>query len=162
MDSKKIGKYITELRKYYKITQDELASRLGVTRQAVSKWETGVAIPDIELLMQLSDIYGISVNDIVKADISKIKYQKEIVFPEKEKKETQIAVIGCGRWGTFLAWYLERIVHHVTLYGRATSNRMNQLMEMRKNEYVTLSETIELSTDFRVVEEAEIIVVSVS
>lgn len=162
MDSIKIGKYLTELRKYYKITQDELASRLGVTRQAVSKWETGVAIPDIELLMRLSDIYGISVNDIVRADISKIKYQKEIVFPEKEKKEKQIAIIGCGRWGTFLAWYLDRIGHHVTLYGRTTSNRMNQLMEMRKNEYVTLSETIVLSTDFRVVEEAEIIVVSVS
>lgn len=40
MNSVDIGKYLSELRKYYKITQDELAGRIGVTRQAVSKWET--------------------------------------------------------------------------------------------------------------------------
>lgn len=41
MNAVDIGRYLSELRKYYKITQDELAGRLGVTRQAVSKWETG-------------------------------------------------------------------------------------------------------------------------
>jgi len=41
MNTVDIGKYLTELRKYYKITQDELAGRLSVTRQAVSKWENG-------------------------------------------------------------------------------------------------------------------------
>ena len=56
LDSLQIGKYLSALRKYYKITQDELANRLNVTRQAISKWETGVTIPDIELLMKLSEI----------------------------------------------------------------------------------------------------------
>ena len=74
MNSIEIGEYLSGLRKYYKITQGELASRLGVTRQSVSKWETGAAIPDIEILMKLSEIYGISINDILKADISKIKF----------------------------------------------------------------------------------------
>ena len=40
MDSEKIGKYLAKLRKYYKITQDELALKLGVSRQAVSRWKT--------------------------------------------------------------------------------------------------------------------------
>ena len=76
MNTIDIGRYLSEFRKYYKITQDELAGRLGVTRQAVSKWENGTAIPDIDLLMKLSDIYGISINDILKADLTKIKFQK--------------------------------------------------------------------------------------
>ena len=41
MNNADIGQYLAERRKYYKITQDELATKLGVTRQAVSKWETG-------------------------------------------------------------------------------------------------------------------------
>lgn len=41
LDYVKIGQFLTELRKYYKITQDDLAGRLNVSRQAVSKWETG-------------------------------------------------------------------------------------------------------------------------
>ncbi len=43
MDSAKIGKYLSELRKYYRITQDELAARLADSRQAVSKWESGLS-----------------------------------------------------------------------------------------------------------------------
>ena len=75
-----IGKYLAELRKYYRITQDELAGRMGVTRQAVSKWETGTAIPDIEILMNLSEIYGISINDILKADLTKINFVQHAIF----------------------------------------------------------------------------------
>lgn len=90
MNVKDIGKYLSELRKYYTITQDELASRIGVTRQAVSKWETGTAIPDIEILMSLSELYGIPINDILKADLTKIKFQKEIVFPGEDKNAKNI------------------------------------------------------------------------
>ena len=132
VDSVQIGKYLSILRKYYKITQDELANRLNVSRQAISKWETGAAIPDIELLMNLLEIYGISINDILKADTESIKFQKEIVFPNNSKTPKKIAVIGCGRWGTFIAWYLNRIGHRVSVYGRETSIRMQKLLETRK------------------------------
>lgn len=58
----------------------------------------------------------------------------------------KIAVVGCGRWGTFLAWYLHKIGHLVVLYGREGSNRMQQLLEQRSNGVVTLDEDIVLST----------------
>ncbi len=162
MNSIEIGEYLSGLRKYYKITQGELASRLGVTRQSVSKWETGAAIPDIEIFMKLSEIYGISINDILKADISKIKYQKEIVFPDEKKKTKNIFVIGCGRWGSFIAWYLNRIGHNVVLYGREESANMKRLLTKRENEYLKLPDSICLVTDYQKVEEADYIIVSVA
>lgn len=161
MNARDIGKYLSELRKFYTITQDELASRIGVTRQAVSKWETGAAIPDIEILMSLSELYGIPINDILKADLTKIKFQKEIVFPGEEKNAKDIFVIGCGRWGTFIAWYLDKIGHNVSLFGRKQSSRMEQLINTGKNEYLSLSETIRLVTDYQGIQSADYIIISV-
>ena len=74
----------------------------------------------------------------------------------------KITVIGCGRWGTFIAWYLNHIGHEVTLYGRAGSKNMQRLMEERSNEYVTLPETLELTNDLSCVTQAEVIVISIS
>lgn len=161
MNSVAVGKYLSELRKYYKVTQDELASRIGVTRQAVSKWETGMTIPDIEILLKLSEIYGISINDILKADTTKIKFQKDIVFPGEEKSTKNIFVIGCGRWGTFIAWYLDRIGHKVSLYGRESSVHMQELLTTGKNSYLTLSDTMKLVTTYEEIEQADYIVISV-
>ena len=161
MNTIDIGRYLSEFRKYYKITQDELAGRLGVTRQAVSKWENGTAIPDIDLLMKLSDIYGISINDILKADLTKIKFQKEIVFPGEEKIPKKVFVIGCGRWGTFIAWYLDKIGHEVYLYGREQSANMQELIKTRKNQYLTLSETVNLVTTYENISTADYLVISV-
>ena len=161
MDGVQIGKYLQCLRKYYKITQDELASRLKVTRQAVSKWETGATIPDIELLVQLSELYGVTINDILRADTASIKFQKEIVFPKDGRYPKKVMIIGCGRWGTFIAWYLDRIGHQVTLYGRPSSQRMLQLQQTRKNEYVQLNESVNLTTDLDGIQEADYVVISV-
>lgn len=162
MNAVDIGKYLSELRKYYGVTQEELAVRVGVTRQAVSKWETGITIPDIEILMNLSEIYGISINDIIKADLTNIKFQKEIVFPEKNKSVKNVFVIGCGRWGTFIAWYLDKIGHAVALYGREQSDNMKKLLETRKNQYLSLSETINLTTSYKELDKADYIIISVS
>ena len=162
MNAVDIGKYLAELRKYYGVTQEELAVRVGVTRQAVSKWETGTTIPDIEILMNLSEIYGISINDIIKADLANIKFQKEIVFPEKNKNVKNVFVIGCGRWGTFIAWYLDKIGHMVSLYGREQSDNMKELLETRKNQYLSLPETVNLTTSYKELDKADYIIISVS
>lgn len=56
-------------------------------------------------------------------------------------------VIGCGRWGTFISWYLNQIGHNVTLYGRSSSANMKALINKRKNDYLTLAEDEKLTTD---------------
>ena len=153
---------ILELRTKNGLSQDELAEKVFVTRQAVSRWETGASIPGIEVLYKLSELYGVTINDILQADISNIKYQKQIVFPGKEQKDKNIFVIGCGRWGSFITWYLDRIGHNVTLYGRSSSERMKALMETRENEYVTLEDSIQLTTNLELCLDADIIVISIS
>ena len=52
-----IGKRIQQIRQDKSITQEKLATDLGISRQAVSKWESGKAIPDIENLMYISSLY---------------------------------------------------------------------------------------------------------
>ena len=61
-----IGEIIKELRKQRKITQEELAELVGVTPQAISKWERGLSCPDISLLDDLSKILEVSVIEILK------------------------------------------------------------------------------------------------
>ncbi|MBQ7360130.1 MAG: NAD(P)H-dependent glycerol-3-phosphate dehydrogenase [Lachnospiraceae bacterium] len=111
--------------------------------------------------MKLSELYGVSINDILNADTLSIKYQKEIVFPNKRKISKKITVIGCGRWGTFIAWYLSEIGHEVSLYGREASAKMQKLLETRENEYLQLSDNIELVTDLKGIENAEYIIISI-
>ena len=73
-----------------------------------------------------------------------------------------ICVIGCGRWGSFLAWYLDRLGHEVTLYGRESSEKLAQLKETRSNGLVTLDEKMRLTSDLPgAVTPAETVVISV-
>lgn len=68
MDTKKIGTFLLSLRKEKGFTQKELAQLCNVSAQAVSKWERGESVPDIELLKRLSDLYSVSINEIVNGE----------------------------------------------------------------------------------------------
>jgi len=59
----------------------------------------------------------------------------------------KISVLGCGRWGSFLAWYLDNIGHNVKLWGLENGETFKILKDTGKNEYVTLSAGIELTAD---------------
>lgn len=71
-------------------------------------------------------------------------------------------VIGCGRWGTFIGWYLNYIGHEVALYGRKGSFNMKQLINERKNEYLILPDEMELTTDLSHIVSSDVIFVSVN
>lgn len=91
MNTKIISGYLQFLRKSHCYTQDDLAKRLNVSRQAVSKWETGATIPDLEILLKISKLYDITINDILEPKIQpqRVKDFEQIsTIPEKELKET--------------------------------------------------------------------------
>lgn len=84
------AKYLQFLRKSHSYTQEELAKRLDISRQAVSKWETGVTVPDLDVLLKLSKLYGVSINDILEPKIQPRRiadFEQISTIPEKELKE---------------------------------------------------------------------------
>ncbi|MEY8425906.1 helix-turn-helix domain-containing protein [Lachnospiraceae bacterium 38-14] len=90
MNTNIISKYLQLLRKKHNYTQDELAKRLDISRQAVSKWETGAAIPDLEVLLKISKLYGITINDILEPNIPTKKitdFEQLSEVPENELRE---------------------------------------------------------------------------
>ena len=69
MDQIKIGKFITEMRHNKGMTQVQLAEKLSITDRAVSKWENGKCLPDSSIMLELCDILGISVNELLNGEI---------------------------------------------------------------------------------------------
>ena len=82
MDQEKIGKFIKKLRKDNNLTQDELAKKLGVTYQAVSKWENGKSIPDIAILKTISELFNVNIDELLDGSVkNKKKLNKKILIP---------------------------------------------------------------------------------
>ena len=72
-----IEESIYKLRKKNNLSQGDLASKLNVSRQSISKWETGQSVPDLKNIIKLSEIFNVTVDEIVKDKIS-MKEKKKI------------------------------------------------------------------------------------
>lgn len=83
---KTIGKKLYDLRKQSGFTQDYVAEKLGVSAQAVSKWENDIACPDIMTLPNIAELYGITIDELFKNDEvqSNVKYEKAEKVNENE------------------------------------------------------------------------------
>ncbi len=68
MNQEKIGKFIATCRKKQNLTQEQLAEKLGITYKAVSKWECGRGLPDLSLLIPLSNVLDVSINEILSGE----------------------------------------------------------------------------------------------
>ena len=109
MDQVKIGKFIAECRKKQNLTQSQLAEKLFITDRAVSKWETGRAMPDSSLMLDLCNILNITVNDLLYGEVISMNdlenKQNELLLKAiKEKQDADklalkleilIGVLGC-------------------------------------------------------------------
>ncbi len=75
----------------------------------------------------------------------------------------KLTVLGCGRWGSFISWYLNRLQHDVMLWGRNESERFQQLNTHRHNDLIELDEQIQMTYDLgEAVDHGEILLISIS
>ncbi len=107
MDTVMIGKFLKELRKEKGYTQETLGEKIGVTNKTVSRWETGTYIPPVECLVMLSDIYDVSINEIVagqrlsqsefndkaEENLSEALRLSENEYKQREKKLTIVMAV---------------------------------------------------------------------
>lgn len=87
------GKNIQKLRKAYGISQEEFASKLNVSRQAVSKWESGNGYPEMEKLLQICDLYQCSLDSLVKSEIEIIESEDFNIKAEYEQRTHRYALL---------------------------------------------------------------------
>ncbi len=86
MDMIKIGKFLCALRKEQNLTQEQLGEKLGVSNKTISRWENGNYMPPVEMLLELSKFYNISINEILNGErITKQEDFKQVA--EKNLKE---------------------------------------------------------------------------
>ena len=98
MDQVKIGRFIADCRKKTNLTQMQLAEKLNITDRAISKWETGRSLPDSSIMLELCDVLGISVNDLLSGEVVTMEnYNKEIeknlldMIKQKEQADKRLA-----------------------------------------------------------------------
>lgn len=103
-----ISKNITKYRKQCKLTQAELAEKINYSDKAISKWECGDGVPDIVVLKQLADIFGITVDEL----ISEKPFVVHTSAKKKMKTSTKVNVTICS---ALLVWLVATIVFAVTL-----------------------------------------------
>lgn len=86
MDMVKMGSFLAELRKEHNLTQAELGEKLGVTNKTISRWETGNYMPPVEMLEELSNMYGMTINELLSGKKLSTEEYKEMA--EANIKET--------------------------------------------------------------------------
>lgn len=100
-----LSEKILNLRKANDLTQEQLAEKTGVSRQSVSKWESGQAVPELDKIVTMCDIFGVSTDFLLKpseTDVLSVKTQMlekqqkslEDAIQKKEKRKNRL--LGCG------------------------------------------------------------------
>lgn len=94
---------IRELRKQAKLSQEMMAEKIGVSRQAITKWETGLGVPDIENLVAIADLFKLSLDELMGRDIEHETLAKDYLYESVTeydidgKKDFDISFMGANK-----------------------------------------------------------------
>ena len=125
MNLDKIGNFIRELRKDKNMTQEELANKLHIGREAISKWENGKSLPDVSLFLELCKELNITTNELLYGERQTSNNKKEIaklpvqIYKEKAKLKVQLFRITCTSiiiLIIFLSYYFITTYNSIKIY----------------------------------------------
>ena len=127
MNQTQIGKFIAKCRKEKKLTQAQLAEKLNITDRAVSKWETGKSMPDSSIMLELCEILGITVNELLSGEkIDMESFEKkadENLIALKRKDEnnmTKNVIISILFSATLLIGIMVCLICNIAISGNLT------------------------------------------
>ena len=106
MDQIKNGKFIAECRKQKNLTQMQLAEKLGITDKAISKWERGITMPDTSIMLELCDILGISVNELLSGEKinmeNNVQKNEQLLLDMAKELEKKSKTIWSSMWAIMI------------------------------------------------------------
>ncbi len=139
MNPKVVGKFIKELREEKGWSQEELANKIYVTRQAVSRWERGVGLPDYDLLLKICNVFNVTSNEIIAGERRSKKNEEYInnitidVLKKNSKKTKKIIIIFSAIISlmiiAFLIYYFIMTYNQFKIYKISGSNDQFQIMD---------------------------------
>ena len=121
-----LGEKIREQRKQAGLSQEQLAEKLNVSRQAITKWETDKGIPDIANLIAISEEFGLSLDELIKGDHS---VKKKIVSDSSAKKWHILVIVYLLAILIYIAYFA--IFHHVLMIGFLIATLFMLFLELR-------------------------------
>ena len=119
MDQIKIGSFIKALRREKGLTQEQLAERFGVARRTVSRWETGSNMPDLDILMEMSDFYAVDLRELLDGERKGEKMNKEleetVMKVADYSNDEKLKLMQSMHW-LFIAGLIAAIVYTVLVF----------------------------------------------
>lgn len=121
-----LGEKIRDQRKKAGLSQEQLAEKLNVSRQAITKWETDKGIPDVANLIAISDEFGLSLDEMMKGDIA---VKKKIVADSSAKKWHILVIAYLAAIVAYVAYFAIR--HRILMIGFLAATLFMLFFELR-------------------------------
>ena len=143
MDQIKVGTFMKELRKEKGMTQEQAAERLNVSNRTVSRWETGTNMPDISLLLEIADLYGVSIPELIDGERKSEKMNEEVKevaskmsdYAEAEKT----TILKNVTMESLLGVCALAVLMLLELFGVRTYNRLTEMVSLYCQVFVYVS-----------------------
>ena len=115
MNQQKIGEFLKELRKQKGLTQEQFAEIVNVSNRTVSRWENGNNLPDLDILIEISDYYEIDLRELLNGEKKGEKMYKEAVAYTNNKTERYTRGIRWLLLAGVVFWFTAQLIQHTEL-----------------------------------------------